>query len=175
MSQKCEYLTNKFVLDALLAMMIDCVWQKHCITGACKRAEEKEAFTMTQITKDTAAICGLFCGLCPAYPDECGGCLSNRVREGCDVCSDGFRACAKEKGYKRCNECFDYFTCEKLLAFERDDCPHHTGVVANVGRMRELGVEHWLQEQIKINECPGCGKIMHWDREDCQRCGRKKG
>ena len=30
-----------------------------------------------------ASICGLFCGACPAFPNECHGCFSDYVREGC--------------------------------------------------------------------------------------------
>lgn len=129
---------------------------------------------MVKITKETAAICGLFCALCPAYPEECEGCLSDKVNEWCAACRKGFRVCATEKGFARCCECPDYFTCKRLNSFDRDDCPHHTGVVANVGRMRELGVDDWLKEQTKINTCSTCTEIMHWDRDDCQVCGNKK-
>ena len=51
-----------------------------------------------------AAICGLFCGTCPSYPDECQGCLSDKLRGDCVECSMGFRACAEEHGVVRCNE-----------------------------------------------------------------------
>ncbi len=32
-----------------------------------------------------ASICGLFCGACPSFPDECHGCMSDFVREGCKI------------------------------------------------------------------------------------------
>lgn len=35
-----------------------------------------------------ASICGLFCGACPSFPDECHGCMSDFVREGCKNCAD---------------------------------------------------------------------------------------
>ena len=42
---------------------------------------------MKRIPDETcASICGLFCGACPSFPDECHGCLSDFVREGCKNC-----------------------------------------------------------------------------------------
>ena len=37
-----------------------------------------------------AAICGLFCGACPAYLEECHGCMSDYVRDVCRECKMDF-------------------------------------------------------------------------------------
>ena len=65
-----------------------------------------------------ASICGLFCGACPSFPDECQGCLSDFVREGCKGCADhGFLDCAVSHHVTRCYECGE-FPCAKLKEFE---------------------------------------------------------
>lgn len=47
--------------------------------------------------EECASICGLFCGACPSFPDECHGCLSDFVRDVCKNCpKHGFFDCAKK-------------------------------------------------------------------------------
>lgn len=55
-------------------------------------------------------------------------------------------SCAKEKRHYYCFECGE-FPCEKLERFSRDGVAHHERTVENLKRMRELGLESWIQEQ----------------------------
>ena len=73
---------------------------------------------MKRIPDETcASICGLFFGACPAFPNECHGCFSDYVREGCKGCADhGFLKCATSHKVARCYECDD-FPCKKLEEF----------------------------------------------------------
>ena len=53
---------------------------------------------MKRIPDETcASICGLFCGACPAFPNECHGCFSDYVREGCKGCKSEFHNGLKKK------------------------------------------------------------------------------
>lgn len=36
--------------------------------------------------EECASICGLFCGACPAFPEEYHGCFSDFVRDACKNC-----------------------------------------------------------------------------------------
>ena len=122
------------------------------------------------VTRDTIEICGLFCGICPSYPEKCHGCMSDFLRPGCDVCHAGFRECAKEHQVSRCCECGDY-PCARLEAFRVDGKPHHLVVTENVGKMKELGLNLWLEEQIREHTCSRCGALVQWERSVCQVCG----
>ena len=122
---------------------------------------------------ETAAICGLFCGTCPSYPDECGGCLSNRIAPGCDTCGNGFRSCAKEHGITRCFECGE-FPCTRLKVFSKkhivNNICHHEHVIDDLDKMSKIGVETWVKEQTNAYTCPGCGYLIPWFERSCARC-----
>ena len=125
------------------------------------------------IGTETAAICGLFCGTCPSYPVECGGCLSARVAPGCDVCGNGFRDCADAHGVTRCFEC-GKFPCARLEAFRKkhivNGICHHQHVIDDLRRMKEAGVNTWVAEQAQAHTCPSCNKLIPWMNCTCPRC-----
>lgn len=115
--------------------------------------------------ENTAAICGLFCGTCPSYPEECHGCLSDFVRGDCVACAAGFRACAKEHGVRRCFECAA-FPCERLHAFSKvhivNGICHHENVIRDLREMGETGVQSWVEKQTALHTCPLCGEMKLW-------------
>lgn len=125
------------------------------------------------VGNETAAICGLFCGTCPSYPDICGGCLSTRVAPGCDDCGSGFRDCANAHGVTRCYEC-TAFPCTRLEKFshrhiENGVC-HHAHVISDLRRMKEAGVDVWVAQQTAARTCPTCGKLIPWFVHNCPVC-----
>lgn len=127
------------------------------------------------ISDKTAAICGLFCARCPAYPKDCEGCLSDRKSPYCTECPAGFRACAAEHQITRCAECPE-FPCKRLENF-RDDYCYHKDVLKDIRRIRKTGVEAYMAEQVRKHTCPNCGDLMKWDMgngESCAACGYKK-
>jgi len=132
--------------------------------------------------------CGLYCGACGAVladktgtveelakkwdmkPDQlvCHGCLTETVAVFCRDCT--LRACVLEKGVEHCFECDDY-PCDALVAFRNDKASHHSMVLHNSGRMREVGVKQWLEEQKERWSCPGCGRAFSWYETECEACG----
>ena len=123
-------------------------------------------------SENTAAICGLFCGICPAFPEMCDGCLSDRVLPFCAECGAGFRKCAREHAVKRCSECPDS-PCERLIRFNADEYEHHHIVLENNARMKEISVSAWIDEQVRDHTCSECSEIIKWERDTCQKCGHK--
>lgn len=126
-----------------------------------------------KLGEETAAICGLFCGTCPSYPNYCSGCLSNNVASGCDVCGNGFRECAQKHNITRCHECYD-FPCKKIEAFSKQHIVngicHHENVLTDCCRMEKIGVVQWVDEQVQANTCKNCGKIKPWHEHSCPYC-----
>jgi hypothetical protein len=134
------------------------------------------------------APCGLYCGACGTIladmrgtreelarewemePGQlvCHGCRTGTVAVFCATC--GFRACAAEKGIDNCSRCDD-FPCDELVRFRNDKAPHHSVVLTNLRRIREVGVDRWLEEQRVRWSCPGCGEPFSWYDTKCGSCG----
>lgn len=112
-----------------------------------------------------AAICGLFCGACPAFPEECHGCMSDYVRDVCQECKNGFRDCIKLHNVNRCYEC-SQFPCDRLNTFSQgpiiNGICNHANVIPDSRRMKEIGPIRWIEEQIVRHTCPKCGKLITW-------------
>lgn len=113
-----------------------------------------------------ASICGLFCGTYPSFPDECHGCLSGFVRDGCRNCAKhGFLECATNHKVTRCYECKE-FPCNKLKEFSTkpiiNGVCNHAKVIPDSLRMKEVGVPQWVKEKIAEHTCPKCDKLLTW-------------
>jgi len=77
------------------------------------------------------------------------------LQEHCPMCKGDcgnpechFRLCAREKGLDLCVRCGDY-PCEKLREFFSGRYNH---VLESNERLREIGIEKWLEEQEKLLE-----------------------
>lgn len=122
--------------------------------------------------------CGVYCGACPAFDRTCLGCGSDdRQQKRSSKFSCKLRRCAfEEKDVDLCNECPE-FPCKKLL----DKLPRaHPGdprfeyrveVLENAERIRQVGVERWLEEQDARWTCPQCGGRVHFYHYRCSQCG----
>ena len=146
--------------------------------------------------KDFAAPCGLYCGACSiraAYNRKddqllkamadgvslylghkvetgdlaCEGCLSDLLAAPCRECE--IRDCALSRGYTRCAECND-FPCDRIRNFNNDGMPHHSEVIKNVHRQKEVGVDSWIVEQDKRWRCPNCSAEINWYAGQCPEC-----
>lgn len=115
--------------------------------------------------KNCVSICGLFCGACPAYPQECHGCLSDYLRESCRECKSGFRHCAKIHNVSHCYACTD-FPCERIEKFSQgpyiDGVNNHDNVIYDCIRIKSIGTARWLDEQVIKFTCPECGQRLTW-------------
>ena len=119
------------------------------------------------------SICGLFCGACPSYPDDCHGCLSDYLRESCKECKNGFRDCAGTHNVTRCCDC-PQFPCGRLDAFSKgpviDGVNNHANVLADISRQRKIGVTQWLSEKMAQHTCPKCGELITWYEMGSHNC-----
>lgn len=136
--------------------------------------------------------CGLFCGACYHYRASfyarerlqqeaarrgcdiegftCRGCRSEKlyIHPGCAECE--IRACTDRKGIAHCGLCTE-FPCERIRAFQGDGRLHHQGVLTELKRIREMGMEIWLTEQAQHWQCE-CGEPYSWYEETCSKCGK---
>ena len=139
------------------------------------------------------SYCGLNCGACPVGianelgdlegirkmagewgrdPDDlrCGGCKTDLTAVFCTDC--GMRVCAMEKKLEFCSECDD-FPCGKITKFRNDDAPHHSAVFSNLAKIREMGLENWLDAEAARWSCPECGNRFGWYSKTCDQCGKE--
>jgi hypothetical protein len=138
------------------------------------------------------AYCGLFCGACsfkltvdederahvlslpPRYDkakeaelEACPGCRSEPAVDGDDPCK--IRSCARKRGLEHCGACAE-FPCSAVSEFAADGVPHHGETLANLRRLRDLGVPSWLAEQEARWMC-SCGAKRSWYVGTCPKCG----
>ena len=127
------------------------------------------------------SVCGLNCARCDIYKAGHG---NNKVRDEivewfrkernetvkpeavtCETCRGPLGShwstdckmmlCAKERGILYCFECKD-FPCEYLEAFSSDGVSHHKKTVENMKKMKEIGIEAWIEEQKRKGQCVFC-------------------
>jgi len=101
--------------------------------------------------KHYISACGLYCGLCPRFQSTAKSkCLGCQLGENHDYCSL-YRCCHKKHGHFTCAECKQY-PCEKLirvLGIEEgiDSFISHKQALPNLDRIREVGMDKFLDEQ----------------------------
>jgi hypothetical protein len=98
-----------------------------------------------------AGCCGLYCGLCPKFqskaPSRCLGCHLGEQHSYCSV----YRCCVSKRGLFTCADC-DEYPCERLLGVlgvgeGLDSFISHKPALPNLDRIREVGLEMYLEEQ----------------------------
>lgn len=132
--------------------------------------------------------CGLFCGACPVLVANeqdrvaeiaeqweenerdlvCHGCKTAVTCIYCRSCD--IRECARDHDVEFCSDCVEY-PCDRLKSFEADPHPHHSIVIRNLIRIREVGSDAWLSEQDSRWRCTECGQRFTWYDENCGACG----
>lgn len=145
-------------------------------------------FELTVRRVELVAYCGLYCGACGVYRQVhdqsgcyleelaaklsyggCKGCGSDLHSTWCRDCV--FRDCAKERGVRHCADCGE-FPCPRIAEFDGDGVPHHAGILANLRRLQQVGIEPWLEEQRQIWSCRECGSLQQWYSRICTECGQ---
>jgi len=99
-----------------------------------------------------AGCCGLYCGLCPRFqsnaPSRCLGCKILCLTFSCKI----YNCCVKKKELATCAQCSD-FPCEKnnpdAHQYQYDYFVSSKPCVPNLYRIKEVGLETWLEEQRK--------------------------
>ena len=125
------------------------------------------------------APCGVYCGACPAFNKTCLGCASiskKQSRTSKWVCK--IRNCCYETEQKDyCIEC-DKFPCKihyrKLIQSHPDDpkFKYRHEIPENFNKMKELGIELYLEYQQEKWSCPFCSGSVKFYHYTCTDCGK---
>lgn len=127
------------------------------------------------------SVCGLNCAKCDIYQayhgdeklrDEIVEWFRREQNEtvgpeqiACDGCRGSVEVhwspeckmmlCARERGLQHCFQC-EEFPCAIVNEFASDGVSHHERTVRNAKRMREIGIEAWIEEQRRKGQCVFC-------------------
>jgi len=126
------------------------------------------------------APCGVFCGACPSYKKTCLGCISeSKEQKRTSKWSCKVRKCCysiENKNY--CIEC-NYFPCKKIKNKLIDTHPkdikykYRHEIPEIFVKMREMGIDDYLQFQKERWTCASCGGVIHFYKYKCSKCGKK--
>jgi hypothetical protein len=125
------------------------------------------------------APCGIDCAACAVRlrpKKACPGCLvagESRPNH-CRTCS--IKACAAERGFKRCYGCAD-FPCAGIKRIDRRYLTRYgVGLVENGLAARRVGLRAFMaaeRERWACPACPACGGIVSQHTGTCSECGGK--
>ena len=129
----------------------------------------------TEIDTEMLAPCGLNCMLCYRHlgKNPCPGCRArlgepDTYRRKCIM-----RACVLERGYISCADCAER-PCKRRKTFQAR-CREGYGVDLNAdaARLREIGAEAFLREQIAAHTCADCGHLIDLHYGRCSGCNKQ--
>jgi hypothetical protein len=125
------------------------------------------------------APCGVFCGACPSIGKTCRGCSSEDRQQGrgskwgCKVRN----CCYNVEKVSFCGEC-GKFPCKIIGKKLLDTHPgepafkYRHEVPDNLARMKELGLDEYLEHERQRWSCPHCGGQVVFYHYKCRSCGK---
>jgi hypothetical protein len=84
---------------------------------------------------------------------RCEGCRGSLDAHWSPDCN--MMLCARKKGVEYCFQCVE-FPCTFLEKFSSDGISHHKRTVENLKKMKEIGIEAWIEEQRNKGQCLFC-------------------
>jgi hypothetical protein len=104
----------------------------------------------------------------------CDGCLSGgTLPSHCQTCE--IRLCAENKqNDSRCSDC-DELPCHRVTnLIEMGRYLHRNEYLPNLEKIREMGVQEWVEYEEERWRCPQCGLPMSWYDAECVGCGEPR-
>lgn len=104
---------------------------------------------------------------------RCDGCLSGgELPPHCRECS--IRSCAANKSDDaRCTGC-DELPCHRMTDLIDVGFLHRGEYLPNLAKIREMGVQKWIEYEAERWRCPRCGLPMSWYDAECVKCGEAR-
>lgn len=105
---------------------------------------------------------------------QCDGCLSGgQLAAHCQRCN--IRLCALDKqSNSRCSGC-EELPCNRITnLINMGNYLHRDEYLPNLKKIREMGVEKWVQFEQERWRCPQCRLPMSWYDAECIGCGAKR-
>lgn len=122
------------------------------------------------------APCGINCSLCRAYirdREPCPGCRGSDGSKSNACLTCVIKNCRELAAgdHRLCNTC-DKFPCVELLHLDkRYRTKYGVSVIANLERIKAVGVELFVIEETAKWSCPECGSLLCMHKPQCINCG----
>jgi len=122
------------------------------------------------------APCGINCSLCRAYIRDrlpCPGCRGGDGNKSNACLTCAIKNCEELNagGRQFCHSC-GKLPCAKLLHLDkRYRTKYGMSVIANLERIKAVGVENFVAEEASKWSCPGCGSRLCMHKPRCVNCG----
>lgn len=124
------------------------------------------------------APCGINCSLCRAYIRErepCPGCRGGDSNKSNACLTCAIKNCQEFAAGDRqfCHTC-DRFPCKELLRLDkRYRTKYGVSVIANLERIKAVGVGRFVAEETAKWSCPECGSLLCMHKPQCPNCGHE--
>jgi hypothetical protein len=121
------------------------------------------------------APCGIHCGTCYAFlrdKKKCPGCryLNDPLPDFRHRCRIATCQTLSETKSGFCYDC-DNIPCRRLKDLDkRYRTKYNTGLLQNLGLIKEQGISTFLELELKKRTCPDCGSIISIHRVYCTTC-----
>ena len=129
------------------------------------------------LAPELIATCGIDCGVCIAHlrpRNRCAGCNADEASRihHCTVCliKNCDEIVAGERAF--CFECPTY-PCVRLRKLDkRYRTSYHMSVLENLDRIRDVGLESFVEAERVRWVCTSCGALTSVHRTECPACGQ---
>jgi hypothetical protein len=122
------------------------------------------------------APCGLNCSLCRAYLRDrkpCPGCRGGGTNKSNACLTCAIKNCDElaAGGNQFCSSC-DQFPCADLLRLDaRYKTRYGVSAIANLERIKAVGVARFVAEEKAKWSCSECGSLLCMHKPQCLHCG----
>jgi hypothetical protein len=125
------------------------------------------------------APCGMNCAICSGHLREkkqCPGCNGDDTQKPKYCVNCRIKHCEMHKltQSKLCVDC-DKFPCSRLKQLDkRYRNKYHMSMIANLGQIKNAGMNAFLEQEQTRWMCPQCGGIICVHKGCCHQCGAKR-
>lgn len=133
---------------------------------------------MSEMKADLIAPCGMNCRLCLAYQREkkhCPGCRGDDAGKSASCVSCIIKNCtviqSNQSGF--CYQCEKY-PCLRLRQLDkRYRTKYRMSMLKNLEKIKEDGLDQFLQQEEERWKCPSCGGTLCVHRMPCPSCKKE--
>jgi len=130
--------------------------------------------TPETLSGDLIAPCGINCGTCYAHmraKKPCPGCINDEAAEAPSRRKCIIRNC-QDRTDDQCGACRT-FPCARLRDLDkRYRTNYDENLIGNLRRLREQGIETYVEEEKRRWLCGVCGGVRSVHSKECPHCAR---
>jgi hypothetical protein len=130
--------------------------------------------------RDLIAPCEMNCEICVGHireKNKCHGCREIDAYESSYGRKCTIRSCQilKNGNWDFCSDKCEKYPCSRLKNLDkRYRTKYGMSMIENLGNIRNLGIEKFIESEQSRWKCPECGKLLCVHRISCLSCGANR-